>query len=224
MAKKSTPAKRPAALAREAQGDQTRRAILQRAVALASLEGLEGLTIGKLADALKMSKSGLFAHFGSKEELQIATVDAARAMFIEHVMAPALQTAKGMPRLWSLCDLWERHVEDKLFPGGCFFSAASFEFDSRKGPVRDRIAAVMREWLCALARAIESAQAEGHIRKEVRAADLAAEINALAIGGNWALQLLDDRQAIRRSRVRTLERLREVATPACPPLPDSPQQ
>src|ERR1700746_771479 len=128
-------------------GVRTRENILQVAVNLASMEGLEGLTIGRLADELKMSKSGLFSHFGSREDLQMATVEMARQIFVEHVIRPALAAPEGAPRLWALCDAWVRYVEHPVFPGGCLFAAASFEFDSRPGPVRDRVAAAVEQWL-----------------------------------------------------------------------------
>src|SRR5579864_2499724 len=122
---------------RQARGLRTRDVILVRAVNIASVEGLEGLTVGSLAEQLKMSKSGLFAHFGSKEELQLATVTKARQIFIEKVTKPAIGARKGMPRLWGLVDYWLALVEKRVFPGGCFFSAASFEFDGRQGQVRE---------------------------------------------------------------------------------------
>jgi AcrR family transcriptional regulator len=206
---------------RRARGLRTRSAILRRAVDIASAEGLEGLTVGRLAEELGMSKSGLFAHFGSKEELQLATVEMARQIFIDQITRPALSAPKGMPRLWSIIDRWLAYIERGIFKGGCFFTAASFEFDSRRGPVRDRIAEIMREWLGVLVRAVEQAQAAGHMKPEVEAAHLAYEIQSLAIGGHWANQLLDDRQSYARSRAVMLEKLRSVATPHCPPLPSA---
>src|ERR1043165_8201115 len=134
-------------MSRKAPGERTRRAILETAVHIASAEGLEGLTIGRLALELSMSKSGLFAHFGSKEDLQVATVEAARAIFIREVIKPAFESAQGLLRLWKLCDIWLAHVQSGVFRGGCFFAAAAAEFDSRPGPVRDRIAEIMKEWL-----------------------------------------------------------------------------
>jgi AcrR family transcriptional regulator len=199
--------------------DRTRAAILRRAVDLASTEGLEGLTIGRLAEDLKMSKSGLFAHFGSKEELQLATVDAAKQIFVEKIMEPAFQNAPGMPRLWALCDLWLSHVEHKVFAGGCFFTAASFEFDSRKGPVRDRIAGIMSHWLQALARTVTEAQQAGHLDPAIEPSSLAFEINSLAMGGHWANQILDDKGAHARVRKTILAKLRAMATKRCPKLP-----
>lgn len=199
---------------RRAQGARTRQAILARAVDLASVEGLEGLTIGRLASALTMSKSGLFAHFGSKEELQLATVEEAREVFIREVVRPAFEAERGLRRLWRLCDIWLSYVQGGVFRGGCFFAAASAEFDSRPGPVRDRIAAIMREWLETLRRAVVEAQAAGQLDREAAPAQLAFEFNALEIGANWAFQLHGDRQAFARAREAILERLRRHATPA----------
>jgi AcrR family transcriptional regulator len=166
-----------------------------------------------------MSKSGLFAHFGSKEELQLATIDVARQIFIDNVSRPAISAPKGMPRLWGLLDQWLALVEKRVFSGGCFFSAASFEFDSRRGVVRDRIAAIMREWIDVLVRAVQQAQDAGHIRSSVNPTHLAFEIQGIALGGHWAYQLLDDKQAYSRARATVLEKLRSIATPASPRLP-----
>src|SRR6516164_5131462 len=145
-------------------GERTRESILRTAVDLASLEGLEGLTIGRLANELKMSKSGLFAHFGSKQDLQLATVQMASEIFKDNVVIPALSETKGMPRLLALCERWLSHVENKVFAGGCFFTAASFEFDSRPGPVRASIVAAMRKWLSTLSRAVDDAMKAGHLQ------------------------------------------------------------
>jgi len=215
------PPARKVAMPRRARGLRTRSAILRRAVDIASAEGLEGLTVGRLADDLGMSKSGLFAHFGSKEELQLATVEMARQIFIDQITRPALSASKGMPRVWSIIDRWLAHIERGIFKGGCFFTAASFEFDSRRGPVRDRIAEIMREWLNVLVRAMEQAQLAGHMKPDADPAYLAFEIQSLAIGGHWANQLLDDRQSYCRSRAVMLEKLRSVATLQCPPLPSA---
>jgi len=199
-------------------GERTRESILRVAVNLASVEGLEGVTIGRLADELKMSKSGLFAHFGSKEDLQLATVDAARKIFIEYVIRPALASREGMPRLWALCDNWLGHVEQRVFVGGCFFTAASFEFDSRPGPVRNRIVVVMKEWLGVLSQAMEDARRLGHIKASVAPRQLAFEIYSLAIGAHWGFQLLGEKNALKNARFTIRDRLRAVATPKCPTL------
>lgn len=203
----------------QARGLRTREAILYRATNIASIEGLEGLTIGRLAEDLRMSKSGLFAHFGSKEELQLATIEVARQIFIDKVTRPAIAAPKGMPRLWGLINQWLVLVEKRVFSGGCFFSAASFEFDSRRGVVHDRIAAIMREWMDVLTRAVERAQKAGHIGAKVNPTRLAFEIHGIAMGAHWAHQLLDDKQAYSRARTSVLEKLRGIATPSSPRLP-----
>ncbi|MCU1254849.1 MAG: TetR family transcriptional regulator [Candidatus Angelobacter sp.] len=201
---------------RPRKGVRTRDSILRVAVDLASVEGLEGLTIGRLADELKLSKSGLFAHFGSKEELQLATIEMAREIFVEHNIRPALIEPEGVQRLLRLCQGWLKHVEGRVFKGGCFFTAASFEFDSRKGPVRDAIAAAMKAWLGTLARAVDGAKRAKHIKASVDAEQFAFEIYSLAMGANWALQLLDDKTAMKKARENILQRIKAVATTSCP--------
>jgi len=204
---------------RQAKGRRTREAILARAVDIASAQGLEGLTVGSLAEQLGMSKSGLFAHFGSKEELQLATVEMARQVFIDKVTRPAITAPKGIPRLWSLIDHWLALVEKRVFEGGCFFTAASFEFDGRLGVVRDRIAEIMHEWIGAITRAVSEAQKAGHVDLKFDPTRLAFEFHAMAIGAHWAHQLLEDRQAYSRARLMALEKLRSIATPQAPRLP-----
>ena len=205
-------------MSRKAQGERTRKAILEAAVHIASAEGLEGLTIGRLALELSMSKSGLFAHFGSKEELQVATVEAARAIFINEVIKPAFEATQGLLRLWKLCDIWLAYVQSGVFRGGCFFAAVAAEFDSRPGPVRDRIAEIMKEWLSTLRDAIVEAQSAGHLNKEIDATQLAFEFNSLELGANWAFQLYGDPSAFKRAREAILERLNRYATAAGGPL------
>jgi AcrR family transcriptional regulator len=210
--------KKPAAH-RQARGIRTRDAILKRAVDIASIQGLEGLTVGSLAEQLRMSKSGLFAHFGSKEDLQLATIETARQIFIDNVTRPAIAARKGMPRLWGLVEQWINLVEKQVFKGGCFFSAASFEFDSRSGLVRDRIAAIMHEWIGVITRAVYESQKAGHLDPKVDPTRLAFEIHAIVMGAHWAHQLLADKQAYPRARTTVLEKLRSVATPQSPRLP-----
>ena len=197
-------------------GARTRDSILRVAVNLASVEGLQGLTIGRLAEELKMSKSGLFAHFGSKEDLQLATVEMARRIFVEYVIRPALAQPEGMPRLWALCDGWLGHVERRVFAGGCFFTAASFEFDSRSGPVRDSIANAMRTWLGVLSDAVARAQKCGHLKRSVHPEQFAFEMYSLAIGSHWGHGLFGDRKAFSNARSMILSRLQALATPKSP--------
>ncbi|HEY0100429.1 MAG TPA: TetR/AcrR family transcriptional regulator [Pyrinomonadaceae bacterium] len=202
-----------AAQARKARGERTRQTILEVAVDVASAEGLEGLTIGRLAAELSMSKSGLFAHFGSKEELQLATVEAAREIFIREVIRPSFASSpEGLPRLWKLCDVWLAYVKGEVFRGGCFFAAAAAEFDGRPGLVRDRVAGIMKEWLATLRGAIAEAREAGQLKEEADSAQLAFELNALEMGANWAFQLYGDRLAFTRARDAILERLRRYST------------
>src|SRR6185295_15982142 len=128
------------------------------------------------------SKSGLFAHFGSKEELQVATVEAARLIFIHEVIKPAFKAREGILRLWKLCDTWLGYVESGVFRGGCFFAAAASEFDGRPGAVRDRIAAIMKEWLAVLRDAVKEAQSAGHLETNSDPVQLAFEFNSLELG------------------------------------------
>ncbi len=191
-------------------GSRTRSAIVARAVDIASAEGLEGLTIGRLAEDLGMSKSGLFAHFGSKEELQLATVQAARERFRDEVFRPALMTERGYPRLLEICRSWLDYVIRDVFPGGCFFAAASFEFDSRSGLVHDAIANSMDEWIGAIEKAVELAQEEGHIDPNIEPAQLSFEINALFFGANFAHKMRHDKDAIERARIAIEHRLESL--------------
>ena len=191
-------------------GERTRQAILEHAVDIASLEGLEGLTIGRLAEELQMSKSGLFAHFGSKEDLQLAAVEMARIRFVEEVLRPALQTPRGYPRLMAICRAWLNYVGRGVFPGGCFFAAASFEFDGRPGPVRDAIASAMDDWVAALEKAVRLAKEEGHLDPHADPAQIAFELNALFFGANFASQLRNDPNAIRRAEKAIENRLESL--------------
>jgi AcrR family transcriptional regulator len=128
-------------------GETTREAILRRALDLASVEGLDGLTIGRLAADLEMSKSGVFAHFGSKQELQLATVGAAAERFRAAVIDPAAEVPEGAPRLRALASAYLDHIDSGAYQGGCFWAATSAEFDDRPGPVRDAIAGAIEAWL-----------------------------------------------------------------------------
>jgi AcrR family transcriptional regulator len=193
-------------------GLKTRHAILRKAVDLASLEGLEGLTIGRLASTLRISKSGLFAHFGSKEDLQCAVVDEARDIFVESVVRPAFKF-RGLQRLRALCENWLSYSKARVFPGGCFFSAASLEFDDRPGRVRDRIVELMKKWLENLEQAARDAQSAGEIRKEADVRQLAFEIQALAMGANWSSRLFRDQNAFGAASAAILQRIDQATEP-----------
>jgi AcrR family transcriptional regulator len=185
--------------ARAKRGATTREAILARAVDLASVEGLEGLTIGRLASEMEMSKSGLFRHFGSKEELQLATVDAASQVFVAEVVEPALQEDEGAARLRALCERYLDHLESGVFAGGCFWAATASEFDSRPGPVRDRVREALDAWIGALARVARAAGVDDPDQ-------LAFEIHSVAQGANQRHQLFGDAAAFDRART-TFDRL-----------------
>jgi AcrR family transcriptional regulator len=178
-------------------GTQTREAILDRAVDLASVEGLEGLTIGRLAAELQMSKSGLFAHFGSKQDLQLATIAAAADRFRATVVEPTAELPEGRPRLRALAERYLDQVD--TYSGGCFWTATSAEYDDRPGPVRDAIAASLDAWLAALEREAENAGAE-HPRR------LAFEVYSLVMGANARYRLSRDRRVFAYAR-EAIERL-----------------
>ena len=197
---------------RRPRGIKTRGAILQKAVNIASLEGLEALTIGKLATSLKISKSGLFAHFGSKEDLQCAVVQEAGRIYVETVIRPAFE-AHGLARLRTLCENWLDYAEKKVFPGGCFFAAASLEFDDRPGKVRDLIVESLKRWLGTLEQAVRDAQNAGEIRKDAVPRNLIFEIQSLAMGANWASRLFHDDGAFRRIRRAILDRIDQAIEP-----------
>jgi len=197
-------------------GERTRQSILERAVDLASIDGLEGLTIGRLAEELGMSKSGLFAHFGSKEELQLATISAASQRYVTEIFGPALKQPRGYPRLVAICDAWLSYVRRGVFPGGCFFAAASFEFDSRPGPVRELVRRMMDDWIGALEKAIRMAQDEGHLEPDVDPAQLAFELNSLFFGANFALYLRNDTAALEKAERAVRARLESLRTATVP--------
>jgi len=188
-------------------GERTRHAILDTAAALATQEGLEPLSIARLAEATGMSKSGLFAHFGSKEELQLATVDHAAAMFVAEVIAPARAAPRGLARVWALCDHMIDYSERQVFPGGCFFACTSFEFNNRPGPVRDRIQHMLASWLSYLEHAVEQAQESGELDPDISAREIAFELDAFAQSSNAKFQLFRDTRVFEDARRAIRHRL-----------------
>ena len=187
-------------------GARSRTAILQAAAELATVNGLDGLSIGQLADHVGMSKSGLYAHFGSKEELQLATIETAQSIFDREVVAPALAAPEGLERVYELCERFLSHVERDVFPGGCFFASAAAELDTRQGPVKDRIAGVHAGWTELVVDALRDAQAAGDIGRGVDLEQLAFALNALLLQANnsWVLHGDDRVFAWARHGVRTL--------------------
>ena len=177
------------------------------------MEGIGGLSIARLADAVGMSKSGLFAHFGSKEELQLATVEIAREIFAEQVTAPAAEDPTGIGRLRALCERFFRHVEDRVFPGGCFFASVLAEVDMRPGPVRDAMIEALRGWLGLLESTIREAQADGTIAADIDPAQLAFELEALLYFSNQQYVVLRSTEPIERARRAIQGRIAAATAP-----------
>jgi AcrR family transcriptional regulator len=169
---------------------ETRQAILDRAVDVASCEGLEGTTIGRLAEDLSMSKAGVIGHFGSKQALQLAALEEANAIFVERVWRPAADAEPGLSRLLAICEAWTAYLRGNCFAGGCFLTGTAAEFDARPGPVRDAIAHSLRRWAKVLANEARAAVEAGDLDADPE--QVAFEIGALAAAANQAIQLHDD--------------------------------
>jgi AcrR family transcriptional regulator len=193
-------------------GERSRRTILDAAAKLATVEGLEGLSIGRLAEHIGMSKSGLYAHFGSKEELQLATVETATAIFQDQVVGPTETIEAPLARLEALCESFIEHLERRVFPGGCFFASAAAEFDTHPGPVREQIALRSRVWLELLEDLAARAQHDGSLDRGEDAAQLAFELDAYLLMGNTAFLLHDDPATLDRARTAVKVRL-DLARP-----------
>jgi AcrR family transcriptional regulator len=179
----------------DAEARDTRAAILRRAADIGSVEGLEGITIGRLAGELGMSKAGVIGHFGSKEELQLATLELAAEIFRERVWVPVENEPAGLPRLLAICQSWTRYARKPPFTGGCFIAAASFEFDGRSGRVHDELAKFVKRWRRTLTAEIETAVRAGELPSETDPEQVAFSLEALAAGANPARQLQGNRSA-----------------------------
>lgn len=186
-----------------AKGEQTRAAILGRAFELATIVGVSGLSIGRLAEATGLSKSGLFAHFGSKEALEVAVVEEASRQFVQEVMVPALRQPRGEPRVRALFERWLVWGQR---PGGCFFVGTTAELDDRPGPPRDAVMGAIRDWIEELGRAAKIAVTEGHFREDLDPEQFAFEEYSLMLGTHTFIRFLKAPEAISRSRA-TFERL-----------------
>ncbi len=192
---------------RRADGERSRQAILRGAANLATIEGLRGLSIAELAAHIGMSKSGLYAHFGSKEELQLATVETARQIYDEEIVDPARAIADPLDRLQALCDGFLSHLERRVFPGGCFFASTTAELDTHPGPVRDAIAAVQHHWIAQLEELIREAQRDGSLDATEEPAQLAFELEAFLLMGNTGFVLNDDPASLRQAGAAVKRRL-----------------
>jgi AcrR family transcriptional regulator len=202
---------------RRSDGARTHEAILEAAARIASVEGIRGLTIGRLAEDLGVSKSGLFAHFGSKEALQLETIQAALAVFDREVVKPAEEAPEGRARLDALFDAFFSYLERRVFPGGCFFAGLLADEDARTGPVHDAAVALERDWVEWLVGVVGEAQRRGEIADDVDAAQLAFELYAYLELANYHFVLFDDPAALARGRAAVAGRLiRAAGRPALP--------
>ncbi|MER0245063.1 TetR/AcrR family transcriptional regulator [Streptomyces sp. HSW2009] len=191
-----------------AEARKTRQRIVTRGIALASVDGLEGLTIGRLATDLGMSKAGVLGHFGTKEALQLATLEGAAAEFARLVWQPAADAAPGLPRLRAVCDAWITYLATArdVFPGGCLFTTASVEFDARGGAVRDAVARLTRVWRSRLTAEVRRATTAGDLPADTDPEQVAYELVGLAMALNQEVQLFASPTATDRAR-RALDRL-----------------
>jgi AcrR family transcriptional regulator len=190
-----------------ADGERSYRMIVDTAARLATTEGLEGLSIGRLAQEVGMSKSGLYAHFDSKQDLQLAAIDAADELYTAQVVAVALEVPEGLARLQLLCERFLSYVKRGVFPGGCFFSSTAAEWDTRPGPVRDRVHAILSGWEQLLEATVVAAQQQGELARDLDPGQLVFEINAMLHEANGHYLLFGDAVALDRARKAIDDRL-----------------
>ena len=199
--------------ATRADGERSRQTILHAAARLATVDGLDGLSIGSLAAHIGMSKSGLYAHFGSKEELQLATVDTAAELFAADVVTPTADVEDPLDRIEALTERFIDYLARRVFPGGCFFAAAAAEFDTHPGPVKERILEVHDGWLKLMEGLFAQAQAQGHVSPAEDPSQLAFEIDAQLLMANMIFVLHGDENALERARRAIQTRIALAATP-----------
>jgi AcrR family transcriptional regulator len=188
-------------------GEETRQAILAKAFELATVAGVSGLSIGRLAEETGLSKSGLFAHFGSKEALEVAVVEEASRQFVNEVMLPALRQPRGEPRLRALFQHWMKWGDR---PGGCFFVGVSAELDDRPGPARDTLVRVLKDWIDEIAKAVRISITEGHFRRDLDADQFAFELYSIMLGAHCFTRFLRE-PAARKRTTGSFERLLATA-------------
>jgi AcrR family transcriptional regulator len=208
----STQASTDAVPARQARkGETTRAAIIERALSIAQREGLEGLTIGALAERMVMSKSGVFAHFGSREELQLAVLKEYAARFVDAVMRPAVVRGRGLPRLRALLENWLAHLAQEI-EAGCILIGAASEYDDRPGSLHDAVVAIIEGWKGELLQSIRQAQSEGHLDRRADCHQMVFEIYGLMLAMHQDARLLRSDESLKRAR-QGLARLIEAARP-----------
>jgi AcrR family transcriptional regulator len=192
-------------------GSETKRKILAHAMGIAAREGLTGLTIGRLARDLGMSKSGLFAHFRSKRSLEMATINEARNVFASQVLSPAKAANEGIEQLWVLCNSWLTHIERRVFPGGYFFTGAFFECAERSGAIEDEINRMAREWWEILRNAVKKAQNRKEINSNVDARRISFDLNGILIAGYWAYLAEKNEEVFAETRNALFAKMRSLA-------------
>jgi AcrR family transcriptional regulator len=197
----------PTSRKQRADGERTRQAILHEAVSLATVDGLEGLSIGNLAAALAMSKSGIYAHFGSKEELQLATVETAERIFDAEIVQPALAAPPGLGQLVALCDAYFGYLARRTFPGGCFFAGAALEMGTRPGPVKDRVAAFQSRVTALIRHSVVTAIERRELPADEDPDGLTFELNGMFLAANAAFVLHQDEATIEMARIVVHHRL-----------------
>ena len=202
---------------KRADGERTRAAIVREAVSLATVDGLEGLSIGNLASALEMSKSGIYAHFGSKQDLQLATVDEAARIFQAEVVDPALATAPGLAQLVAVCDAFFDHLVRRTFPGGCFFAGAVLEMGTRPGPVKEQIAAFQGGFTALIRHFVVTAIEQHELPDDEDPDALTFELNGIILAANTNFVLRDDPAALDMARTIVRRRLGITTTTASAP-------
>jgi AcrR family transcriptional regulator len=189
-------------------GLRTRKAILSEAVSLATVEGLEGLSIGGLAKALGISKSGLYAHFGSKQELQLATIDEAERIFNLEVIDPSTMAPEGLGQLVAVCDLFFDHLQRRTFPGGCFFASAVLEMGTRPGPVKERVGQFQQRFIGLVFAFAANAQQLGQLEADEDLTLLVFELNGIILAANTSFVMTDDPATLEMARRAVRRRLR----------------
>ena len=197
---------------RPSKGEASRATILLTAAKLATTKGLDGLSIGELAAEVGMSKSGLYAHFKSKEELELATIETAAAIFDREVLQPAAGAPAGTERLAALVEAFLAHLERKVYPGGCFFAAVASELDTRPGPARDRVAQILDKWQSLFRQCLLDAQASGEIDPKAEIAQAVFEVQAMLLAGNFQFVMTNDPLRLTQARKGVEHVLARLAT------------
>jgi AcrR family transcriptional regulator len=199
-------------------GEQTRAAIVDAALELAGRDGLEGLTIGLVADRMRMSKSGVFAHFGSREDLQIAVLKEYEKRFVEGVLLPSLNEARGLPRLEAMYSRWVDRTSLEIASLGCIYVSGAVEYDDRPGLIRDELVGMIRSWQAELVRAIKQAIEEGHLRSDTDPMQLVFVIQGLVLSVHFNARLMHNKESITRARAGFAQLINAHRAPAQSPL------